>query len=339
MMIVVRADATPEIGSGHVMRCAALGMRLKARGATVHFICAPLPARLGEWLRGRGFGLTELDGGEAGDWRSDLAATRAATLPLGVPDVLIVDHYRLAREWEAGMRAHARRILVIDDLADRDHDCDLLLDQNLHENAETRYARRLPPHARQFLGPRHALLREEFDEAGLERVRDGEVKRLLVFFGGTDPGDQTLKVLDALRILDRAPAESVIVLGPAHPAPERVREQAAGLPGVKLLDATEHMSRLISQADLAIGTCGVAAWERCALGLPTLVVITAENQRDDAHILHRLGAVELLGDADRIGAEDWAEALARTMEDPARLRTMSGAVHEVMHGRRAALAE
>lgn len=339
MIVLIRADATQEIGSGHVMRCAALGMRLMARGAQVHFVCVGVHDRLAAWLRDRGFGLAVLPAADIVDWRADLAATSEVARQVGHADLLIVDHYGLERAWESVMRPYARRILVIDDLADRDHDCDLLLDQNLHEDAESLYKQRVPQGALQFLGPQYALLRAEFDEPRLERARDGCVKRLLVFFGGTDPGNQTIKVIDALRALGYRAPESTIVLGPAHPCRDAVLKSVADLPDVHVLDATDKMSVLIAQADLAIGTCGVAAWERCALGLPCLVVVTAENQREDAEILHRLGAIEYLGDADEVNAENWENALRRAMDDPHRIRSMALASREVMVGRRAALAE
>jgi UDP-2,4-diacetamido-2,4,6-trideoxy-beta-L-altropyranose hydrolase len=339
MIVLIRADATSETGTGHVMRCAALGMRIMTRGALVHFVCIGLPGRLAVWLRDRGFGLTILPAADITDWRSDLAATCEVVCQVGHADLLIVDHYGLERAWESGMRPHARRILVIDDLADRDHDCDLLLDQNLHEDARSRYKQRVPHAALQFLGPQYALLRTEFDEHGLERIRDGNVKQLLVFFGGTDPGNQTIKVIDALRALGSRAPESTIVLGPTYPYRDAIYKSVADLLSIHLLDTTDQMSMLIAQADLAIGTCGVAAWERCVLGLPCLVVVTAENQREDAEILHRLGAVEYLGNANEITVGNWESALRRSMNDPHRIRSMASAAREVMVGRRAALAE
>jgi UDP-2,4-diacetamido-2,4,6-trideoxy-beta-L-altropyranose hydrolase len=338
-LVLVRADANFEIGSGHVMRCAALGMRLMARGASIHFVCSGLPDPLADWLRDRGFGLTVLPAADITDWHADLASTCAVARQVGHVDLLIVDHYRLDQAWECGMRSHVQRILVIDDLADRDHDCDLLLDQNLHEDAQNRYKQHVPPGTRQFLGPRYALLRSEFDGHGLERTRDGSVKRLLVFFGGTDPGNQTIKVIDALGALSSRAPESIIVLGPAHPSRDEVHKSVVRLPGAQVLDTTDQMAMLIAQADLAIGTCGVAAWERCTLGLPCLVVVTAENQREDAEILHRQGAVELLGDANGVGAEEWQGALRKALDDPHRIRAMALAAQKVMLGRLEALAE
>jgi len=338
MIVLVRADATSEIGSGHVMRCAALGTRLMTYGAKIHFVCACLPPQLGEWLHNHGFGLTVLTAADFGDWRTDLAATCDVFHRVGSVDLLIVDHYGLSQAWESSIRSHVRRIMVIDDLADRDHDCDLLLDQNLHDNTLARYEKRVSPRTRMFFGPRYAMLRPEFDEPELVRIRDGSVKRLLVFFGG-DPNNQTSKVIDAIRVLGSFAPECIVVLGLAHPYRQKILNSVTDLPGVDVLDTTDNMARLIAQADLAIGTCGVSAWERCALGLPTLVVVTAENQREDASILHRLGAVENLGDADTVSVDNWVHALRQTMNNPCRLRAMAKASLEVMAGRKAALAE
>jgi len=338
MIVLVRVDATSEMGAGHVMRCAALGMRLMSRGAKVHFVCVGLSDRLANWLRDHGLGLTVIPAADITDWRSDLAAARDVAGRVGHADLLIVDHYGLNKAWERGMRSQARRILVIDDLADRDHDCDMLIDQNLHEAALTRYEKRVPQGTRLFLGPRYAMLRAEFDEPGLERIRDGSVKKLLVFFGG-DPNNQTLKIIDALRALGSLAPETVVVLGAVHPHRSVIHKNAADIPMVHVLDATDQMSRLIAQADLAIGTCGGAAWERCALGLPCLVVVTAENQREDAEILHRLGAVKHLGDANQVSAKNWESALRRAIDDPSRIRAMASAAREVMVRRQTALAE
>jgi UDP-2,4-diacetamido-2,4,6-trideoxy-beta-L-altropyranose hydrolase len=336
---LIRTDANFEIGSGHVMRCAALGARLMESGTQVHFVCIDIPAKLATWLRHQGFGLTELSSVNTMDWHTDLAATREVANRMGPFSLLVVDHYRLNKLWESGMRSCASRILVIDDLADRDHDCDLLLDQNLHENAASRYAQRVSSKTVQFLGPRYALLRTEFDMRGLSRTRDGNVHRLLVFFGGGDSENQTNKVVDALRSMGSQAPQCTIVLGFTHPHRDAILSNSIHLPSVRILDSTEKMSILMKEADLAIGTCGIAAWERCALGLPCLVVVTAENQREDAEILHKLGAVKNLGDASKVNAKDWATALHRAMNDAELIRSMSVAAHNVMLGRLAAQAE
>ncbi len=342
MRVLIRADATQESGSGHVMRCAALAQRLRRAGAQADFVCAPLPGRLHDWLLRQSYGvhlLDPLDSGAPEGWRKDAQQTAQLARALGAVDLLVVDHYGLDRRWETAMRPLVRRILAIDDLADRDHDCDIVLDQNLHRDAPVRYLNRVPVSTRRFVGPGYALLREEFDDPALLRARNGALRQLLVFFGGTDPGNQSLKLVEALRGMGTLAPQTTLVLGPAHGHPAVVRALASGLTGLTVLDATDNMSAHMAQADLAIGTCGVAAWERCALGLPSLIVVTAENQREDAQMLHAMGAVRNLGDAADVQVSDWIDALQSLRTAPHRLQAMSVAAAQVMHGRSAALAE
>lgn len=335
MICLMRADATAESGTGHVMRCAALGSRLARNETAVHFASVSMPPALAAWLGERGFVLHDL---AAGDEPADMAQTLAVADSLGGVDLLVVDHYGLGKSWEQGVRGSTRRILAIDDLG-RHHDCDVLLDQNLRRDAEVQYDGRVPAQARQFIGPRFALLRPEFDAPDLARTRDGRINQLLVFFGGTDPGNQTLKVIEALRQLGEAAPPATVVLGPAHPDRGTVHAETAGMSRVAVLDATNEMARLIRDADLAIGACGTAAWERCLLSLPSIVVVTAENQREDAEILDGLGALDCLGNAVDVTSNDWAKALTRAIASPERLVTMGTAAQAVMHGRHDGFAE
>jgi len=339
MLVLIRCDANPEIGTGHVMRCAALGMRLMKHGVKAHFVCIGLNENLGDWLCECGFTLTCLDAQEIRDWKDDLRAVCCVSQRVGPVDLLVVDHYGLDRQWEIGMREHSRRILVIDDIANRDHDCNILLDQNLRTDAHCRYNQRVPSGTLQFHGPQYALLRSEFDEQGLKRFRNGSVKKLLVFLGGTDPGNQTIKIIEALRRIGPDRFDTTVVLGPAYPFRDFIHASVVDLLSTVVLDKTDQMSKLISQSDLAIGTCGVAAWERCALGLPSLVVITAENQREDAEILHQLGAVENLGDADKVSVYGWEKALRQVIDNPIRLQKMQTAAYSVMAKRNTAITE
>ncbi len=335
MRVAIRTDAGYDIGTGHLMRCLALARRLQVRGAKVLFICKALDLQLRERIEAQACALQLI--GHCPDKAEDAEATAAVLLAEGRHDLVVVDHYGLDASWEKRLRPHTRRIMVIDDLADRPHDCDLLLDQNLHDSPQDRYRDLVPVDARVFVGPRYALLREEFDSA-VPRVRDEGLRRLLVFFGGTDPGNQTLKLVHALRTMDDAP-HARVVLGPANPHLEAARNAASGFRGIEVIAATSNMAGLIEEADLGIGTCGGAAWERCLLGLPTLVVITADNQRDDARILDHLGAVRNLGDADAIGVDDWIFEIRHMQLDTSLLERMSVAALNVMKGHVEALAE
>jgi UDP-2,4-diacetamido-2,4,6-trideoxy-beta-L-altropyranose hydrolase len=324
------------------MRCLTLAGMLAKAGARVLFICREGPGALCEHIEARGYRVARLPAAAptspALSWQEDAAASRVAITAFGGPNVLlVVDHYGLDARWESALRPLVGRILVLDDLADRPHDCDLLLDQSLHDDPEARYANLVAGGTRVFLGPSYALLREEF-AAAAPRLRDQGPRRLLIFFGG-DAAQEVEKTIDALRALEAPRPAATVVLGHQHTAESRVRQAAQGLAGVEILAQTDEMSRLMAAADLGIGTCGGAAWERCAVGLPALVVVTADNQRDDARALDRLGAVRNLGDAAAVTTEDWCTHIRSLEQHPAMLLAMSHAAVAVLQHHREGMCE
>jgi UDP-2,4-diacetamido-2,4,6-trideoxy-beta-L-altropyranose hydrolase len=318
------------------MRCLTLAQMARVRGAQVVFISREGPGDLCDVIAARGFAVRRLpqrSGADAVGWRED-AAECSAILDAHerTLDLLVVDHYLLDARWESALRSYTKRILVLDDLADRPHECDVLLDQNLHDTADDRYGTLVPPGTRVFVGPRFALLRPEFDSVR-PRLRDRGVGRTLVFLGGSDPTLETLKLVAAFRTLADAAPFTTIVLGKQHAAPGAVVEAASHRQNLKIVTHTDEMAQLTAEADLGVGTCGGAAWERCLLGLPALVVVTAENQRDDARILHSLGAVCNLGDAQDVSTQTWAGEIRGLMDSPRTLLSMSQAALRVMQGR------
>lgn len=351
--VIIRADASIEIGTGHVMRCMTLAERLRAKGLEVAFVCNLYDGHLCDVIAERGFAVhgltppTQVQRGEkdvaalASDgWREDASRTiRFMKAQDPAPDLLIVDHYALDAQWERAVGGFVKCIMVIDDLGDRPHACSVLLDQNLHDDSVALYRDLVLPATRCFFGPRYSLLRPEFDAPELQRVRDGSLHRMLVFFGGTDVGNQASRVLAGLRLLGSDAPLATVVLGPTNPARREVWNAARDLPGVTVLDSTDRMAQLVAAADLAVGTCGFAAWERCALGLPAVVTITADNQRDDARILQVLGACINLGDWESVSAPMWADVIRKLADDPAKLERMAGAARGVMSGRAEASLE
>jgi UDP-2,4-diacetamido-2,4,6-trideoxy-beta-L-altropyranose hydrolase len=336
--VAIRTDASLAVGTGHVMRCLTFANKMAGRGAAVTFLCRKDTGHLCDQIEQAGFAVRTLEPGEM-RWEQDaqesLAAVRSGA---GATDLLVVDHYGLDVRWEGVLRSCARRILVIDDLANRMHDCDILLDPNLHDSPESRYSGLVGAMTRIFVGPQYALLRPEFDGIA-PRTRESGVGRLLVFFGGADPSNEAVKLVHALRALAPRAPRTVMVLGPINPRAGEIREAAVGLTAIELIGVTREMARLMAESDLAAGTCGGAAWERCVLGLPALVVISADNQRDDARILHSRGAVRCLGEACETTVEDWAAAIAALQDDPPALSGMSRSAQAVMQGRREAVRE
>ncbi|NCQ33684.1 UDP-2,4-diacetamido-2,4,6-trideoxy-beta-L-altropyranose hydrolase [bacterium] len=317
MKIAFRADASVQIGAGHVMRCLTLADALRTSGAQTHFLCRRLPGHLGELIHARGHAL---------DWLPDSgvdADNSAAALAQGAPwDWLVVDHYALAAAWETAQRGRANKILAIDDQADRPHDCDLLLDQNLQTG--NRYDGLLPATCRQLIGPRHALLRPAFAAARRARPpRDGRVARLLLFFGGADAEGETLKALAALDLLGRHELDVDVVIGATNPHRAAIAAACAARPRTALHLQAENMAELMAAADLCLGAGGGACWERCCVGLPALVVATAANQIEQCRVLAEAGALIYLGAAVDCDAARWANALAWLLALPQLLAHLS----------------
>lgn len=290
--IAFRVDATSQIGTGHFMRCLTLADALQLHGAQISFISRGLPDHLQDMLTARDIGFVPLSSTGAEYPLGDLAHSNWLGLSQARDaedsvyalagqkwDWLVVDHYALDSRWESAMRNTTRKIMVIDDLADRKHDCDVLLDQNYYQDMQTRYDGVVPEHCRILLGPRYALLRREFrGMRQLVRPRTGPVKRILVFFGGVDAENHTKQVIDALFEIDIHGIYVDVVIGGQHPYLEQIKASCIRL-GYGCHVQTARMAELAAQADLAIGAGGSAIWERCCLGLPSLVFCTAENQR------------------------------------------------------------
>jgi UDP-2,4-diacetamido-2,4,6-trideoxy-beta-L-altropyranose hydrolase len=301
--IAFRVDASEKIGTGHFMRCLTLANAVRKRGAQTCFVSRQMPEHFLGMLAQQGHAYMPLApalGQQlAGDlshaaWLEtsqevDAQASRAA-LASQAWDWLMVDHYALDRRWESALRQTARKILVIDDLADRQHDCDMLLDQNFYRDMPGRYAGKVPAHCQLLLGPRFALLRDEFRELHEKaRPHEGAVERLLVFFGGVDADNYTGLALRALAEGVGGDIQVDVVLGAQHPFREAI-ESACAQRGYSYHLQTTRMAELMAAADLAIGAAGSTSWERCCLALPAIVFSLADNQSEIAKGIEQLGA-------------------------------------------------
>lgn len=295
MKVAFRLDATQQIGTGHFVRCLTIANRLKQSGALTRFICYPLPQPLVDQLQRYGheyYPLPVLAEDTCRDERqfvphgswiptnSDVDAKKTILALVGEHwDFLVVDHYALDIEWESILRSYVKKIFVIDDLADRNHDCDFLLDQNYYLDYEGRYQTKVPKKCRLLLGPKYCLLRDEFIGAHQERnSQPYKVKEILVFMGGVDLENYTMKVLKSLLLCNLNNCKINVVIGESHPDLNGILE-VCHKHGFDCLIQTQKMANLITSADLAIGAGGTAAWERCYLGLPTITIAVAENQK------------------------------------------------------------
>lgn len=332
-LVFFRVDASIDIGTGHVMRCLTLAGAMQQRGAKVHFICREHEGNLCDLIEQRGFSVHRLPMGSQVPSEIDEAPVHAAWLGAdlwedakgtldaieasgSMPDWLVVDHYALDARWETYLRAAVDRIMVIDDLADRDHDCDLLLDQNLVDKQNERYNGKVPDKCNLLLGPSYALLQPDYTGIRADvQPREGPIKRILVYFGGVDRNDLTLKAVDALLAVGRPEIEVDIVLSSNSSQFRRMQDHISGRPEMHLHTKLQSLAPLMAAADFAIGAGGATSWERLCLGLPALVVTVADNQRPIATELSRRGLVRWLGDANDVEKRDIQDALQNVVQE------------------------
>ena len=333
MKVAIRADASSRIGSGHVMRCKTLADELRAQGSDVRFVCRERPGNLIALLTGAGYRVTVLP--PSVDVEQSVDADEATAAIEGFrPDWLVVDHYGFDEEWESRLRRHVGRVLVIDDLADRRHTCDVLLDQNwFADDTPHRYDGLVPGECRRLLGPHHALLQPVFRQLRQSLPpRDGIIRRVLVFFGGVDSYNQTVTALKTLQADEFRGIAVDVVIGHAN-------EHEAEIESLTRTrwDTTPHrdlttLAGLMARADLMLGAGGATTWERCCLGLPSIVAITGENQERFTTALAAMRAQYSLGRAAGLTVNDWTTALQRLLGSPEDVKACAAAARLMTDG-------
>jgi UDP-2,4-diacetamido-2,4,6-trideoxy-beta-L-altropyranose hydrolase len=317
--VAFRVDASIDIGTGHVMRCLTLADALREKGAQSVFLCRPHLGHLMDLIQARGYEVKNLNTsyGEykpsesagqyaawlGADWASDARVT-SEVLERDIFDWIVVDHYALDQKWEKFLRKYCRNLMVIDDLADRTHDCDLLLDQNFGR-LRGDYAGLVPESSAILMGPNFALLKPEFSQmrlSSLARRVNPKLERLLITMGGVDKLNMTQKVLQALkRSVLPENLRVTVVLGAKAPHIEQITQQIVSLPWpVDLLIDVKDMAKVMAASDLVIGAAGCTAWECCCLGLPMIIIPLAENQKAGAVALKKDGSAILLDDCESI---------------------------------------
>ncbi len=335
--VAFRVDSSQQMGSGHLMRCLTLANELKRRGAEILFISREHPGHLITRLKEASYSICHLPAppepevcapDDYAAWlgvtiEQDAAETLAA-LNGQTYDWLVVDHYGLDIHWEQRVRAAVGQILVIDDLANRRHDCDVLLDQNYYgATTEARYKRWMPTDCKGLFGPRYALLQPEYTTLShLFLPRDGHIYRVFVFFGASDLDNQTGKLLEVLSHPDLDHLVVDVVMGANHPNPEGIVAMVDKRPRTTLHQHLPSIAALMVRADLFIGAGGATTWERMALGLPSLVISVAENQQEFSRVLALEGFQFTLPSGSTASSSEWHEAINLLVKKP-------GIVHPV----------
>lgn len=341
MHIVFRVDASLQAGAGHVMRCLTLADALRATGAHCSFICRQHPGNLISLVQARGYHVVPLSTPHqvasqdaqpyaqwlGASWQEDAQQTLAAIRTCSTtPQWLVVDHYALDERWENAVKSAGQRMLVIDDLANRPHNADILIDQTFERNPED-YRALVPQHCVRKCGIENVLLRPEFDEwrpTSLERRTPATLKKILVSLGGVDKDNISRQILLAIdQCKPPTDIEVCLVLGESSPWIAEMRQFIKTLQyKVELKVAVDNMAELLAACDLAIGAAGTSAWERCCLGVPTIMLVLADNQREIAARLSASGAAQLV----MLGPElqrEFVAAIQTFIAEPSALQRMS----------------
>jgi UDP-2,4-diacetamido-2,4,6-trideoxy-beta-L-altropyranose hydrolase/UDP-4-amino-4,6-dideoxy-N-acetyl-beta-L-altrosamine N-acetyltransferase len=310
MIAIIRVDASLQMGTGHVMRCLTLAQVLKDNGVNVEFICRKHQGNLIDKIYSNGFNAHELEVSEEIEVDTKLAHSHwlGATQQQDADDCidifkakkidwLIVDHYSLDEQWQKRLEPYYEKLMVIDDLADRKHQCDILLDQTFGRQ-QGDYLELTPKGCKLLLGSEYALLRPEFAKwraYSLDRRSKPEFKQLLINMGGIDVDDFTGQVLDELKTCTLLSDVNItIVMGGTAPHLESVKSKAIMLPYKTEVKVDEgHMAEIMANSDIAIGAAGSTTWERCCLGLPTIQIVIAKNQQFLAETLACRNVVKL----------------------------------------------
>lgn len=345
MKVAIRVDASSQIGSGHVMRCLSLAAQLeKEHNAQVYFIMRQLVGNLLSLVQDNGYFVLPLPVETANQklmgyekWltvpqEQDAEETIAKLKAIGVIDLLVVDSYAIDVTWEKTVRPYVKKIMAIDDLANRRHTCDLLLDQNLYEDMYTRYNHLVPSGCQLYLGPRYALLRDEFYEVRKTmRQRNGTVQTILVFYGGVDATNETTKALRALEKIRNANAITVnVIVGANNPCKEEIEKCCMMHTNWHFYCQISTMAEFMNQADLMLGAGGTTTWERCFLQLPAFVTAVAENQIVGCKYLEKCGIIKYLGVFNEVTEESIVHAF--DAYDQGAFNRFMKAVNEIYQG-------
>lgn len=320
MRIAFRVDAALAIGTGHVMRCLTLAHELREQGANCVFICRAHQGHLAQLIEQKGFACKLLPLSETPylpqaedvphaawlgtSWQQDAQQTLAL---LAKPvDWLVVDHYAIDARWQASVKPGYERLLVIDDLADRAHIADVLLDQTYGRQVAD-YQSLVPQQCQLLLGSTYALLRPEFAQwrdASLNRRKvQTSIQNILISLGGVDAHNHTAQILAVINQQDLpTPIQLTVVLGSTAPHLQKVQRLASILNyPTKVLTDVDNMAALMANADLAIGAAGSTTWERACLGLPSLLFCLADNQRPGVEAVSNQGAAWFIREVNQLG--------------------------------------
>jgi UDP-2,4-diacetamido-2,4,6-trideoxy-beta-L-altropyranose hydrolase len=335
--LIIRADASPQIGAGHIMRCLALAQTWQDGGGHVAFLSRCESAALRQRLTGEGFDLIPLENSHPhrDDLRNTLAYLEHSAVEAGSAAAawVVLDGYHFGATYQKALKQAGVRLLCIDDYGHAAHySADLVLNQNISAN-EALYPNR-EPSTQLLLGTRYVLLRREFRSwRGWKRTIPEVARKVLVTMGGGDPHNVTLKVVEALKVIGDPQLEIQIVVGPENQNLDILESAVLEAPGpMRLLKDVTDMPALMAWADIAVSAGGSTCWELAFMELPAITLALADNQRPIADLLHKRGIVTNLGWHESVTVGQLAATLAPVLRSRDQRLGMSGAGRALVDG-------
>ena len=295
-IIFIRVDSSTKIGYGHLIRCLALADTLK-KSFKINFICTNLNGNLISQICKKKFEVFRFN---TKSQRINVKKDAEKTISIikkhrNKKSLLILDSYILSQEWENRVKPYVKRLIVIDDLMDRKHSCDLIIDQNLHTQMNSLYINSVPKNCVKLLGPDYAILRNQFiAQRKYARIRSLPIKNILVSFGGTDNENHTLHALTSLKKLN-SDVNVNVVTGTANIGKKIIKNFCKKNFNYNYFEQVENMAKLMQIADLCIGSSGTTTWERCCVGLPAIAIVASNDQKDIASAVSKNKCIINLG--------------------------------------------
>ncbi len=317
MNIAIRVDSSIDIGSGHVMRCLTLAEQFRECGNQVEFICRKAKGSMEMIIEHQHFdviSLPEIDTDILTWMENNYEVDANETLNILSTrniDLLVIDHYGIDSKWENKFNNY--KLMVIDDLANRSHTCDFILDQNFYKNAEKRYEKYISNKTITCFGPKYMLIRKEFHLNYEKRSN----KTIFVFFGSMDQKNETLKTLKALKRLQRKYYFGIIVVvGQSNPHKEEIESYSKRLRDCEFYCQVTNMAELMGECHFSITAGGTITWERSVMDLPGIIIVVAENQVELTENLVEINASGFLGESEYVTEESIAHAIESILENP-----------------------
>lgn len=326
----IRTDSSVKIGTGHVMRCLSLAEELRASGSGVSFVCREYEESLILFIETSGYKVHRLPASISE--RKEIPLVLEKLEQDTASSWIVVDHYELGKEWEEAVKSPERKILVIDDF-EREHVCNIALNQNLSTKSERWNGLLLPKGCVKLLGPEYALLRPKFAGHKKARVREGKLEKALVFWGGSDIDNLSDMSVLALRAMEKNRPEIDVILGKTNPNKQSFYDKFSGEDGVNIFENVTDMASMMASADIFVGASGSIVWECSRMGLPMLIGVIAENQTDIALSLEAYGSAVNMGKAETLTAKKIGAAISYLQKYPDSLKKISKKAYGLVDGR------